>query len=265
MQNINIKKIEEEKFGSIVRYLDCMLDYISEFGNLCSIEYEGKIIICTRNKQNRNFIFVEHVDGIFAPLIYHEKDDTTEAWYSDEINNYFLDIKGANYTAIRIESVLKDDIEQLCFFPKEDNDPHSFIEYSRFYPDKMKTLQYSYDVSFHDYDINIVMASLLHKYPEVITFIESKKIGKIEIPHQRYYTSSNNEDFYAKILLQFRDIAFRKTYRAIPKDEFFKNLEKQGYATEVSSKAKSLLSGNDSDVKKLQLLTNTYKNFIKEQ
>lgn len=256
------KKIEKESFKDIAPYIDAMLPFISFLGDLYTIDIEGHHFVIS-NEGNK-FIIVDNFNKNLNAFYLEFDDKGKVIKYTDELNEYEFSYEiDGNVRLVRSTDKLSKAIEQLvCFFPTE-KEPIFYIDYYQCFTEEGCSAIFNYDIENRSKTVDSALGVMHFQKTKRIVLSQLAYFLKIfSYKKEQIFYDSNNYEMYRRAFIRLGENLFPEFNKQYPKDKVLYTLEDMGYKIKVPEKMGQLLSGKDSEFKRLELVSSEYKDKI---
>lgn len=266
---MQIKKIDTESYESIKAYLDLLFPLNHSLLDLSSIEYDGKFYMVSIGEEG--LAIVENDKGELNPYLIPYKDEDGNYINTEKISSYFSELYKYKYkfdeysSVVEREDRLSGEREQLVYIPKIENDPNAFIEHIQTFGDLENVARYVYDVTNRDSLEAGLLYTRYHKPDMLDLKIARYLFDKLFYTKRMVYCKSLKGDYYERPLFKKDNIFIGCLPKMYDVDVLLEEMTKYGVRKEIPSDLNSILSNNSDEVKKLNLISDTFKSFNKVQ
>lgn len=262
---MEIKRIKEESFESIAAYLNVLLPETSYINDLCSVSTGNKYGLVTI--KDGGLALVLNEDGNLNPYTITLDEDGNINEYKNDEYEYELSLGLDNgLKGIRRQNHLTGNINQIVYTPAEGGMPRTMLDYYQYLSEQAATLIYNYDVTSHSSNLSMSLSYLTYHEPEKIILMQLLHT-LFNLPHKKeaiLYKIGNNPNYY-KCLFRIANIMFPDRSQIFRPEEILEKLGEMGFTPNIPNEMTSLLGGTNDEVKKLQLIANSYYDYIKRQ
>lgn len=256
---MEIKRVKEESYESISKYLDLLLTCVPVLFEVCMINYNGKQYML--GFSNDVLGIVEN-DGKYLNTYKYYYDNSEMVKYSTEQYDYQIiftdDIRDITKT-----DLLNGNMERLSFLGRIENFPRDILEYVQFNHDEVATMQMKYDVTSRNGVTSSLNYSKFHK-PDILELDILKKFLLYYKKKYIYVMGLNNEGYYSP-LIHIGDLLIGNKKKVFDPDLLLEEMSKFGFNKSIPDDLSSILSDNSRELNTIKTLSNSYFDYIKGQ
>lgn len=257
---MEIKRIKEESYESVVAYLNEMMSFVSRYDDLCFVDHNGKRYMA--GVGDEKIVIIENNNGELNPYYLAFPDPMVEKFGMEE---YTYDIvTQPDLKEVIRKSTISDDCERLSYLPRVEDFPRDTVEYAQFIDELFVSMLQKYDVTQRS-DVNSSLVYCQYHEPDIIRIEALKKRLFWEHRVTYDYCLGLRDNFYYQPLIRIGDILMGTKRVKYPSKEFVEELGKKGFNTIIPDDLISLLTGEHETHKTLKLITDNYQSYIKEQ
>lgn len=265
---MEFKKVREESYESIQKYLETLLDVSDSIQNLSFVTVDGiKYLVSSEGER----VGIVKNDG-----------NTLTAYYlcdaSEEMPHDFYATTNKYYRILRKEvsddtfvEVIKNTLgededlskeESLLYMPRIENFPRDIISYEQRVNNA--SFEMKYDVTERSSIISGVNYTKFHTPDQLISKVtRSRRFGsKVRETH---FLKALNEEFYYKPIIATRNFAFGAGFLKYPTEELLAEIALLGFNKKIPEDLYNLLTDEDKNYKTLRLIAHSYNNYLKQQ
>lgn len=257
---MEIKRVKEESYESISAYLNVMMSFVSRFDDLCFVDEDGKRYMVGIGDEK--FVIVENNNGELNPYYLAFPDPMVEK-IGTEAYTYEI-VTQPDLKEITKKGTINGNCERLSYLPRVENYPRDEMEYLQFV-EKLDSLMYQrFDVTSRE-DMNSACVFCQFHEPDVI-HVDVVKKALFGYRCAKYdYCLGLHDKFYYQPLIKIRGLMFGTKREKYPAEEFLDEICARGFNRKIPDELSSLLTDTNEKHKTLKLITDNYRNYIKEQ
>lgn len=257
---MQIKRIKEESYESIVTYLNEMMSFVSRYDNLCFVDHDDKRYMVGIGDEK--FVIIENDNGELNPYYLAFLDPMVEKYGTEEFT-YDI-ITQPDLKEVVRKSTISDDCERLSYLPRIEDFPRDTVEYVQFLNEFDISMLQKYDVTTRS-DIKSSLVFCNFHEPDVIRVEKLKQMLFWYRKVTYDYCLGLKDNFYYQPLIRIGDLLVGTKRVKYPSQDFIEELSKKGFNKTIPDELTSLLTGDNTKHKTLKLITDNYRNYIKER
>lgn len=257
---MEIKRVKEESYESIVAYLNEMMSIVSRYDDLCFVDHNNQRYMVGIGDEK--FAIVENRDGELNPCYLSFPDPMLERYGTEEYN-YDIVTQPDLLEVVR-RSTISDDCERLSYMPRVEDFPRDTVEYVQYLDSLEASVLKKFDVTQrHDAASSLVFCN--YHEPDIIRVETIKKMLFWYRKFTYDYCLGLKDDFYYQPLIRMGDLLIGTKRVKYPSKDFVHELSMKGFNETIPHELTSLLTNENEHHKTLKLIVDNYQNYIKEQ
>ena len=254
---LDFKSMKPEEFEYYRKYLEALTEVLDTIVEPAMLTFEDKEY-CVAMEGPVTAVIENNNDNL-KPYAVMLDEEGRMIRYFDENFIYETSFNKTNYIVCR-KAIATELIEQVYFEPREENNPHDYLNYYYKNPEADKELQIRYDVTRFNENLELFFYYINSKFPEGIYLNHFTKLfGMIpKIKHEWFVQVDDNDD-YGKLILPTMFVG-PTAYTLADVKAYLREV---GMPDGIPRYMENMFLKKDESVKKLELISSEYRNFLK--